>query len=53
VTVKAPFPFVHIRKQFIPADEWAYRPTKRGVALHFGEWKELKQIIPLLEEREP
>jgi hypothetical protein len=29
------------------------RPTKRGVALHFGEWKELKQIIPLLEEREP
>jgi hypothetical protein len=25
--------------------------TKRCVALHFGEWKEL--IIPLLEEREP
>jgi hypothetical protein len=23
------------------------------VALHFGEWKELKQIFPLLEEREP
>jgi hypothetical protein len=53
VTIKAPFPFVHIRKHFIPADEWTYRPTKRGVALHFGEWKELKQIIPLLEEREP
>jgi hypothetical protein len=46
VTIKAPFPFVHIRKHFIPADEWTYRPTKRGVALHFGEWKELKQIIP-------
>ena len=53
VTIKAPFPFVHIRKHFIPADKWTYRPTKRGVALHFGEWKELKQIIPLLEEREP
>jgi hypothetical protein len=53
VTIKAPFPFVHIRKHFIPADEWTYRPTKRGVALHFREWKELKQIIPLLEEREP
>jgi len=53
VTIKAPFPFVHIRKHFIPADEWTYRPTKRGVALHFGEWKELKQIIPSLEEREP
>ena len=48
VTIKAPFPFVHIRKHFILADEWTYRPTKRGVALHFGEWKELKQIIPLL-----
>ena len=48
VTIKAPFPFVHIRKHFIPADEWTYRPTKRGVALHFGEWKELKKIIPLL-----
>jgi hypothetical protein len=33
VTIKAPFPFVHIRKHFIPADEWTYRPTKRGVAL--------------------
>jgi hypothetical protein len=30
-----------------------YRPAKRGVALHFGEWKELKEIIPLLEEWEP
>ena len=36
VTIKAPFPFVHIRKHFIPADEWTYRPTKRGVALHFA-----------------
>jgi hypothetical protein len=44
VTINVPFPFVHIRKHFIP---------KRGVALHFREWKELKQIIPLLEEREP
>jgi hypothetical protein len=26
---------------------------KRGVALHFREWKELKQTTPLLEEREP
>ena len=40
-------------QHFIPVAEWTYRPTKRDVALHFGEWKELKQIIPLLEEREP
>jgi hypothetical protein len=53
VTMKAPFPFVHIRKHFIPAGEYTYHPTKRCVALYFGEWKELKQIIPLLEEREP
>jgi hypothetical protein len=53
VTIKAPFPFIHIRKHFIPAREWTYHPTKRGVALHFGERKEMKQIIPLLEEREP
>jgi hypothetical protein len=37
VTIKAPFPFVHIRKHFIPADEWTYRPTKRGVALENGK----------------
>ena len=53
VTIKAPFPFVHIRKHFIPTGEYIYHPTKRCVALHFGEWKERKQIIPLLEEREP
>jgi hypothetical protein len=32
ITIKAPFPFVHIRKHFIP-----YRPANRGMALHFGE----------------
>ena len=44
VTIKAPYVCVHIIKHFIPAGEWTYRPTKRGVALHFGEWKELKKI---------
>ena len=34
---------VHIRNHFIPAGEWTDRPTKRGVALHFEEWKELKK----------
>jgi hypothetical protein len=53
VTIKAPYVCIHIRKHFIPAGEWTYRPTNRGVALHFGEWKELKKTIPLLEEREP
>jgi hypothetical protein len=53
VTIKAPYVSVHIRKHIIPAGEWTYRPTKRGVALHFGEWKELTKTIPLLEEREP
>lgn len=43
VTIKAPYVCVHIRKHFIPVVEWTYRPTKRGVALHFGEWKELKK----------
>jgi hypothetical protein len=51
--IKAPFPVVHIRKHFIPAGERTYRPTKRGVALRFGDWKELKKPISLLEEREP
>ena len=53
VTTKAPYVCVHIRKHFAPAGEWTYRPTKRGVALHFGEWKELKKTIPSSEEREP
>jgi hypothetical protein len=53
VTNKAPYVCVHIRKHFVPAGEWTYRPTKRGVALRFGEWKELKKTIPLSEEREP
>jgi hypothetical protein len=53
VTIKAPYVCVHIRKHFIPTSEWTYRPIKRGVALHVGEWKELKKTIPLLEEREP
>jgi hypothetical protein len=43
VTIKAPYVCVHIRKHFIPTGEWTYRPTKRGVALHFAEWKELKK----------
>ena len=37
VTIKASYVCVHIRKHFIPVGEWTYRPTKRGVALHFGE----------------
>jgi hypothetical protein len=43
ITNMAPYVCVHIRKQFIPAGEWTYRPTKRGVALHLGGWKELKK----------
>jgi len=43
ICIKAPYVCVRIRKHFIPADEWTYRPTKRGVALHIGEWKELKK----------
>ena len=48
VTIKAPFPFVHIRKHFISTGEWTYRPTKIGVALHFGKWKELKKNNPIV-----
>jgi hypothetical protein len=51
ITIKAPCVCVHIRRHFIPKDEWTYPPTKTGVALHFGEWKELIKTIPLLEER--
>ena len=53
VTIKVPYVCVHIRKHFIPTGEWTCRPTKRGLALHFGEWKELKKTIPLLEGRDP
>ena len=47
ITIKAPYVCVHIRKHFIVASEWTYRPTKRGVASHFGEWKELKKNNPI------
>ena len=42
-TIKAPYVCVHIRRHFVLKDEWTYHPTRRGVALHFGEWKELKK----------
>ena len=48
VTIKAPYFCVHIRKHFIPAGEWTYHPSKRGVALDFGEWKELKKTNPIV-----
>jgi hypothetical protein len=48
VTIKAPYVCVHIRKHFIPAGEWTCRPTKRGLALHFGKWKELKKNNPIV-----
>ena len=44
---------IHIRKYFVPNGEWTLHPTKRGVTLSLYEWKELKKIIPLFEEREP
>ena len=37
VTIKAPFPFVHIINHLIPAGEWIFHPTKRNAALLFGE----------------
>ena len=46
--IKAPFPVVHVRKHFIPAGERTYLPTKRGVALRFGDWKELKKNNPIV-----
>jgi hypothetical protein len=52
-TIKATYVCVHIRRHFVLKDEWTYHPTRRGVALHFGEWKELQKTIPLLAEREP
>jgi hypothetical protein len=50
---KAPQLTIHIRKYFVPNGEWTLHPTKRGVTLSLYEWKELKKIIPLFEEREP
>ena len=44
---------VIIRKHFVPNGEWILHPTKIGVTLSLYEWKELKKIIPLFEEREP
>jgi hypothetical protein len=37
VTIKAPYVCVHIRKDFIPAGEWIFHPTKRNAALLFEE----------------
>jgi len=53
VTLKAPYVCINIRRHCIPKDEGTYHPTKRGVALHIGEWKELKNVIPVLKQREP
>jgi hypothetical protein len=53
VIIKAPQLTIHIRKHFVPNGEWTLHPTKRGVTLSLYEWKELKKIIPLFEEREP
>jgi hypothetical protein len=53
VIIKAPQARIHIRKYFVPNGEWTLHPTKRGVTLSLYEWKELKQTIPLFEDRGP
>ena len=52
VIIKAPQLTIHIRKYFVPNEEWTLYPTKIGVTLSLYEWKELKKTIPLFEERE-
>jgi hypothetical protein len=53
VIIKAPQLTIHIRKYFVSNGEWTLHPTKRGVTLSLYEWKELKKIIPLFEDRDP
>ena len=50
---KAPQLTIHIRKYSVPNGECTLHPTKRGVTLSFYEWKELKQTMPLFEDRGP
>jgi hypothetical protein len=53
VIIKAPQLTIHIRKYFVPNGEWTLHPTNIGVTLCLYEWKELKKIIPLFEDRDP
>ena len=53
VIIKAPQARIHIRKYFVPNGEWTLHPTNIGVTLCLYEWKELKKIIPLFEDRDP
>jgi hypothetical protein len=46
VIIKAPQLRIHM-----PNGEWTLHPTKRGVTLSLYEWKELKKVIPLFEDR--
>ena len=51
VVIKAPHPIIHVRKHFVvPSEEWRLQPTKRGVALSFFEWQELKKTILCLKK---
>ena len=53
VILKAPQLTIHTRKYVVPNGEWTLHPMKRGVTLSLYEWKELKETIPLFEDREP
>ena len=53
VIIKALQLTIHSRKNSGPSGEWALHPMKRGMTLSLYEWKELKKIIPLFEDKEP
>jgi len=51
ISVKSGYPVVDIRKWFLPEGENEVKPTKKGIALTFGQWEKLKETNKIIEEK--
>jgi hypothetical protein len=44
------YPCVNIRKFFLPENLKEIRPTRKGCALNWNQWEELKKAVPIVQK---
>ncbi|KAJ8310817.1 hypothetical protein KUTeg_012682 [Tegillarca granosa] len=50
VSIKTGFPVVHIRKWFLPEGQESVVPTRKGIALTFAQWYQLRCAIDFVAQ---
>ncbi|KAJ8319636.1 hypothetical protein KUTeg_002816 [Tegillarca granosa] len=50
VSIKTGFPVVHIRKWFLPEGQESVVPTRKGIALTFAQWDQMRCAINFVAE---